>query len=617
MKNRNSIALRWISVVAGRKKLYIGILLFLQMALGISSIFYALLLKRLIDDAVGKNRQGFFLSIAAFAVLVCVQILLRAINRFIEEYSRATMENRLKERLFSFLLNRDFASVSGVHSGEWMNRLTSDTVVVADGLVQIIPGAAGMLVKMSGALLMILFLEPEFGYLFIPGGIVLIILTYGFRKVLKRLHKSVQEADGELRVYLQERLGSMLVIRAFVKEKQTLKGASDRMEVHKKARMRKNHFSNICNVGFGGVMQGAYVLGAVFCGYGILVGTMSYGTLMAILQLIGQIQSPFANITGYLPKYYAMLASAERLKEVENYQAESETEQKPLKSLQEIHRFYENCFYGLTLEQVGFTYQAPVYALGHAPVQALVQESVQASKVMMPVVLTGINIEIRKGDYVAFTGTSGCGKSTVLKLLMCLYPLDLGKRWIDLAGENGKCNHALKQDGLQNRIPLTAEYRRLFAYVPQGNHLMSGTIREIVAYSDTVAMQEEDRIWKALQIACAEVFVKDLISGLDTLLGERGLGLSEGQMQRIAIARAVFSDNPVLILDESTSALDENTEGQLLCNLRAMTNKTVLIVTHRTAVLNICDKEISFLEGSVQIRDKLTTSAKYNIVEVK
>lgn len=124
-----------------------------------------------------------------------------------------------------------------------MNRLTSDTVVVADGLAQIIPGVAGMLVKMVGALVMILILEPGFGYILIPGGILLIILTYGCRKVLKRLHKRVQESDGNLRIFLQESLGSMLVVRAFVKEEQTLNSVSERMEVHKKARMEKNHFS--------------------------------------------------------------------------------------------------------------------------------------------------------------------------------------------------------------------------------------------------------------------------------------------------------------------------------------------------------------------------------------
>lgn len=622
MKNtNNSLTLRWISDVAGRKKLHIGILLLVQMLLGASSVLYAMILRDLIDEAVEKNRQSFFFCVAAFIGLALFQILLRAVNRFLEEYAKATMENRFKERLFSHLLNRDFAKVSAVHSGEWMNRLTSDTLAVADGLVQIIPGTMGMLVKMAGALLMILILEPVFGYLLIPSGVLLLLLTYGFRKILKGLHKRVQEADGRLRIFLQESLGSMLVVRAFVKEEQTVKGALDRMEAHKKARMKKNHFSNICNVGFGGIMQGAYVLGAAYCGYGILIGSMSYGTLMAILQLISQIQSPLANISGYLPKYYAMLASAERLMEVEEYSGEGYSvkeypakeypaKEYPVKeypgeeyllggehspegavikktklSMREICRLYDGHFNAITLEHAEFTYQP----------------AVEASGKNMPVVLKNVNIKISKGDYIAFTGPSGCGKSTVLKLLLCLYPLDAGNRWIELTDSNGR-RYDKNKNRSYNRIPLTPEYRRLFAYVPQGNHLMSGTIREIVTFADAAAMQEEKRIWKSLQIACAEVFVKQLELGIDTPIGERGAGLSEGQMQRIAIARALFADNPILILDESTSALDESTEEQLLTNLRAMTNKTVLIITHRTAALTICDKEVVFSGENVTMR---------------
>jgi ATP-binding cassette subfamily B protein len=571
MKQKADIpTLRWISDVAGKKKLYIVILLLVQVVLGISSVFYAFILRSLIDTAVAGNREQFFLTIAAFAGLVLFQILLRAVNRFLEEYSRATVENCFKSRLLSFLLREDYGKITAIHSGEWMNRLTSDTVVVADGLAQIIPGVAGMLVKMCGALVMILVLEPRFGYILIPGGVLLVILTYGFRKALKGFHKRMQEADGTLRVFLQERLASMLVVRAFVKEEQTMQEAGERMEEHKKARMKKNHFSNVCNIGFGGVMQGAYVLGAGICGYGILMGTMSYGTLMAILQLISQIQSPFANITGYLPKYYAMLASAERLREVELFSHGNDCDG-DIMNISEIQEFYRKRMTAIRLEHASFTYEP----LSEASTQEL------------PVVLRDLNLTIQKGDYVAFTGVSGCGKSTVLKLLMCLYQLDEGACDLEVQGMGSP------------RVSLDQTYRRLFAYVPQGNRLMSGTIREIVAFSDKEGMKQGDHIWKALEIACAKEFVSELADGIDTLLGERGMGLSEGQMQRIAIARAVFADNPILMLDESTSALDEATETKLLQHLRSMTDKTVLIVTHRPAVLAICDKEICFSQAGV------------------
>lgn len=562
---QNNTALKWVLGAAKGKRRYVFALLTVQILLGASGVYYAVLLREVIDTAVEKNRAGFFAAVAAFAVLVLGQIALRSANRFLEEYSRSTLENRFKQRLLDALMRSDYAAVSATHSGEWLNRLTSDTVVVSDGLVQILPSAAGMTVKLIGAVGMILYLEPLFGWLLLIGGLALVVLTYAFRKMLKKLHKRVQETDGSLRVFLQEGLGSLLVVRAFAKEPQILAEAEQLMGDHKKARMAKNHFSNLCNIGFGGVMNGAYVVGAAVCGYGILQGTMSYGTLMAILQLISQVQNPFANITGYLPKYYAMLGSAERLMETEKYPADCLDA--PV-SAEEIERFYEHDFAAVSLQNAAFTYQPP---------------TLEEDEIQRPVVFTGLNLDIKKGEYAAFTGPSGCGKSTIFKLLLCLYPLDNGVRCLQTAKGNQ---------------PLTAAWRGLFAYVPQGNQLMSGTIRDAVTFSSPA---DEAEIWRALNIACAEEFVRDLPLSLDTPLGEHGRGLSEGQLQRLAIARAVYSKRPVLLLDEATSALDEATEKQLLHNLRAMTDKTVLTVTHRPAVLEICDKIINCTADGVNI----------------
>lgn len=319
MKNSRS-APHFINEVAGKSRLYIIFLLLVQMVLGISSVFYALLLRGLIDGAVAHDKTKMLTYCFLFAALVVGQIALRALLRFLEEFSKATYENAFKKRLFAGLLTHNYGAVTATHSGEWMNRLTSDTVVVAEGLATIVPGVAGMVTKMAGALVVILIMEPRFAYILVPGGIFLVLLTYIFRRQLKKLHKQMQEKDGLVRVFLQEHLGSLMIVKAFGREADSLSQAGECMEEHKRARMRKNHFSNVCNVGFGAVMNGAYVLGAVYGAFGIYNGTMSYGTFMAMLQLISQIQNPFANITGYLPKYFAMIASAERLMEIEAYE---------------------------------------------------------------------------------------------------------------------------------------------------------------------------------------------------------------------------------------------------------------------------------------------------------
>lgn len=566
MKNSTT---KWLWRVTGKKKWYVALLILAQGINGGSGVLYALLLQQMVDRAVGHDRNGFLLFAGLLLLLVAGQVAIRGLIRWLEELSRATLENLFKSRLFHHLLYKDYASVNAVHSGEWLNRLTNDTALVANSCVAILPGLAGMCVKLVSALTMILIYDVRFAAMLVPCGAILILFTYAFRRVIKRLHRNTQEKDGKLRIFLQEHLGCMMMLRSFAAEPQAEEAAAEKMQAHKAARLRKNRFSNFCNIGFGAAMNGMYVLGACYCGYGILTDTMSYGTLVGITQLIAQIQQPFANITGYFPQFFAMLSSAERLMEVEQFADES-TE--PPYSLAHVQQFYEQSLCSVVLEHVDYTYYPAS------------QELSNLEKKNIPVVLKDVSLSIQKGDYVAVTGHSGCGKSTLLKLLMCLYHPDSGRLFLQ------------DTDGTQH--PMDARWHRLFAYVPQGNQLMSGTIREAVTFASGGAFQEE-KFRRALQIACADEFVDKLEHGMDTPLGENGTGLSEGQMQRLAVARAIYADSPILLLDESTSSLDVPTERKLLENLKAMTDKTVIIVTHRGQVLSICDREIQMTEHGI------------------
>lgn len=561
MKNENAV--KWLWRTAGRKKWLVILQTAIQSLLSFSGVLYALLLRNIVDRAADHDRNGFIVNALLTVTLITAQIAVRAAYRRFDMLTRASVENLYKGRLFGCLLRKDYQAVSAVHSAEWINRLTNDTTIIADGFAEILPGMIGMLVKLVSAAVMLTVLDRRFACLAVPLGLVMTVFTYVFSKKLKRMHKDIQERDGALRIFYQERLASMMMIRSFTAEKQAERESAEKMKAHLDSRMKRNRIATFAHACFGFSMHGMYVFGVCWCGYGILTGRITFGTLTAITQLIAQIQMPFANLSGYLPKYYAMTASAERLIEAEMF--DDDMTGTPM-TLEEAKDFYDSKLESIGLDNVDFTYYAAV------------SEADGLTKDSSPAAVRGLSLEIRKGEYAAFTGHSGCGKSTALKLLMCVYRPDSGERYVT--------------DREGRRIIIDPRWHRLFAYVPQGNMLMSGTVRDIVSFSDKNC--PEEKIRQAIRIACADEFIGELEQGLDTMLGERGSGLSEGQMQRLAIARAVCSKSPVLLLDEATSALDEQTERRVLENLRSMTDRTVLIITHRPAALEICDRVIPF-----------------------
>ena len=556
--------LSWLWKASAGVRWEVLLLLFADVLNGVSGVALACVLRDMIDSAVARDLKRFLLFALLFVLVIVAQLLLRAFVRWFKEHATSAMENKLKLRLFRTLLDRDYAAVTAVHSEEWMNRLVSDTSIAAGGVVSIVPEASGMLVMLLSAVGAALWMLKAVTWIVVPVGALIVLLGYLFRKKLKALHKDIREADGKLRVTLSERLSELILMRTFQRERNAEQQAEAAMERHRAARLRRSRYSSGANFFYGLLMRGAYAAAAIYCGFGILNGTLSYGTFAAVLQLVGQIQTPFANLTGYLPQYYAMLASAERLMEAEAFARDCET---PKKDAEEIAAFYRTDFAGIGIEDVSFAYR-PDEELAHA------------------VVFEHLNAEIRKGETVVLTGASGSGKSTLLKLLLCLYHPERGSCVLQCA------------DGPR---PLTAADRGLFAYVPQGTRMYSGSIRALLTFDDEQI--SDHAIENALTVACAD-FVHELPDGIETVLGERGSGLSEGQLQRLSIARAILSDHPVLLLDEATSALDETTEAELLRHLKDMTNRTVLIVTHRKKALEIADREWILEDGVLTVRDR-------------
>ena len=542
----------WLWRTPGRKKGYVAALTAVQVLTGFLNVGFALLLRNVINSAVSRDQESFRYYALLLLILTAGSLLLHMVNRWLTELSKAQLENLFKQQLTAAILRKEYAAVSAVHSGEWMNRLTNDTRIVAENYTELIPGLSGMGVRLVAAVTMLIVLDRHFAAILLPGGAAMIALSVLLRGVLKHLHTRMQESDGKLRIFLQECIGNLMIVKSYAAEEHAEQEAANRMHTHLRDRMRKNNLANLGTSGVAVAINAMYVYGIIYCARGIMSGSVSYGTLTAVMQLIAQIQGPITSISGYLPRWFAMLASAERLMEAEQLEDE-QTEERMTPA--QIRDFYDSRFRALRLRDVCFTYAG---------------EDRQE-------ILKNLSLEIRKGETVAFCGHSGCGKSTVLKLLLGMYPPDSGEITVD--GQ-----------------PLTAAWRGLFAYVPQGNALLHGTIRDIVSFADPAHAGDEERLGRALRTACAEEFVSGLEQGADTELGERGAGLSEGQTQRLAIARAIFSGRPVLLLDESTSALDAETEEQLLKNLRGLTDRTVIIVTHRPAALAICDRVLRFTE---------------------
>nr|MCR5207010.1 ATP-binding cassette domain-containing protein [Eubacterium sp.] len=260
---------------------------------------------------------------------------------------------------------------------------------------------------------------------------------------------------------------------------------------------------------------------------------------------------------GLVPQYFTLLASAERLMELEQLPDEAEADTEAVNP-EEVYASLKE----ISFENISFSYDRDI-------------------------ILDNTSLRVKKGDFIAIMGISGIGKSTLLKLLLGVFKVQDGE--IKLICEDGE-------------IPVSYETRRLFSYVPQGNFLLSGTLRENLTFINSGAGDEE--IAEAIRISCADEFIKTLPDGLETVIGERGIGLSEGQLQRLAIARSLLSNSPIILLDEATSALDEATEKRFLTNLKELNNKTCIIVSHKKAALEICNKHIEIVDSKIVTEEK-------------
>lgn len=517
------------------------------------SVYFALAMRNVINCAVARDMSGVRHASVIFIAVVAVQILLSFSVQLLAARTTARLDISFRKSVFSKLLKKDYTSVSKYHSGEVLNRLFNDVSVVSDNVSTLIPNVVGLATRLLGALVAVFLVDRTFALIILCGGLALFIFARSFRNIMKKTHKSVQEAGGKLRSFIQEACENILVIKAFGMEQHIQKGESERAEAQYKKKMVRALFSNGASSGFSTIINCGYVYAVLWGAGKILTGAsgFGYGDFTAIMQLIGQIQAPFAGLSGSLSRYYSAIASAERLLELYDLPDDGDG------TVADTAAIYEHLSC-IRLSGIKFAYDdIPVF--------------------------DDAAIEISKGELTLISGISGIGKSTMIKMLMGVLKPQCG----DIS--------AHLDDGTD--IPINTSTRALFAYVPQGNLLMSGTIRENLLLAKADATDAE--ILDALRVSSAKFF-DELPDGLDTVLGERGNGLSEGQIQRLAIARAVLCGAPVLLLDEATSALDEETEREVLENIMKLPGKTCICISHRSAARSVCDKEIFVHDGKIE-----------------
>ncbi len=554
MKDKDT--LKWIYSHSKSQLVLIVILAVMRCSLTVLGVVFALTSRLVIDAAVAKDVNGLISAAVKLLVIILSQIIIRLAGQATEAHVGARLRLRMRNKLFTAILKKDYHSVTAYHSGDLLARLNDDISVVSGGILSLIPSVLALLVGLVYALYSLTRLDRNFAFIFFFGGILLLIVITAFRKVLKGTHKRVQETEAKVRSFLQESLGSLLMIKVFGIENRISQNAAELQEENYKAQMVRRNLTIFSTSGLSMIFSLGSLYALVWSSYRLFLGSITFGTLTAILQLVSQIQAPFASLSGVVPQYYSIIASSERIIEIDNLPNEKE-EHKLLDPQKAYESLQSMCF-----DRISFGYGRDV-------------------------IFENASLSIDRGDFAVIAGISGIGKSTLIKLLLGVFVPQKGEIFLKMSHEN---------------LNVGKFSRPLFSYVPQGNLLLSGTIRDAVSMVKPDASDEE--IMQAARISCAADFINKLPKGLDTEIGEKGMGLSEGQVQRLAVCRAILSDAPVILLDEATSALDEETEEKMLQNIKGLKNKTCIIISHKRAAFNICNKHIYIENKKIRTEEK-------------
>ena len=503
-----------------------------------ASLTFVLCSKKLVDIATSGNGEPFHMYICGLVAALVLQIVLSSLEQTLTVKSDILLKNSLRHRLFTSIMYSRWNGKETFHSGDLVNRVMDDVKVTCDTITKSVPSILSDGIRFLSAFIFLFVLAPGLAWT-VPGIMIfMLLLSRSYILKMRKINSEIRSTEGQLHSMIQENIQHRVIVNTLEKTPYVSDALADRQQVLTKQVKGKLNYSvttrAIVQTGFSAGYAAAFLWGV----FGIMNGTATFGVMTAFLQLVGQVQRPVINLSSQIPTLINSITASERLSEIENMEAEEKGESINLGKTA-----------GCRFSNVSFSYPD------------------SQNKVT-----DRFSYDFVPGTSTALTGATGAGKSTLIRLMLGL-----------IRPEEGSVN--IYND--TTSAPASSKTRCNIIYVPQGNTLMSGTIRENLLLGNPGT--SEDQIREALTMSVAG-FVYELPSGLDTPCGERGNGLSEGQAQRICIARALLHEGSILLLDEPTSALDADTEETLIGNITShFKDKTIIIVTHREATAALCD----------------------------
>ena len=470
-------------------------------------------------------------------------------------------QNLMQQQFFNQLLKSKWQGIEKFHSGDILNRLFGDVNDIVNLMTEVLPFIVTLLIQFIASFIYLLNMDAYLAYILIIASPFFLLLSKLYFRKMRRIVRKIKDSNSTIQSIIQESIQHKMVIKVMEIADTMIEKLDKHQSLLRWQIKYRAQFSILTRtlvfIGF----RGGALIALIFSLYQLNEGLITVGVLMAFTQLIGRIQHPLLEFSRLLPTFVNSFTSSERLMELEELPAEE-------KELQQTDIDLEDSSskFGIRFNNISYRYNDKKYDI-----------------------LSNFNYEFKPGTFTAVLGETGAGKTTMLRLMLALIEPNEGN--ITIFKEN--CTQALNSDDVNDKKEIIAgvNTRKLFSYVPQGNTLFSGTIRDNLRIGNPQATTSQ--MYEALNIAQAD-FVKDLPDKLDTLCGEGGGGLSEGQAQRIAIARALLRPFKILLLDEATSALDIQTEEILLTNLKQKyTDRTIIFITHRLSTVSFTSQQIT------------------------